>query len=156
MTLTDGEVLSLSEEYTPQELMAVVTQARDYLREVVTTGKEYKGRPIELEMSTWGYITEYRRYKVCFSGLWYLMETGKVVGDIPYSCDNPWECEPPVPNIMLFLNGLRFPSHARDAVLELMGVDTSDYDYVVPIDDNPHLLLEFLDWLVVQPQALRW
>lgn len=155
MTLTDGEVLSLSEEYTPQELMAVVRQARDYLRDVVTAGKKYKGRPIELDMSSWGYITEYRRYKVCFAGLWYLMETGKVVSDLPYSCKHWWECEPPVPNIMKFLYGLTFPSLAKDAVLELMGVDTGDYDYVVPIDDNPYLLLEFLDWLVVQPQTLR-
>lgn len=143
MDLTLGERNRLKAVYTPQQLMEVVAQARDYFKHYLGGGA-YEGRPLELLVSTWG-MYRHGTYKVCVAGLWYLMEYGELLPEASRERDN-------TPPIMLLLNALRFPSLAKDTIMEVLGVDVSSY----PPEDwgriDYQYILTFLDWLVLQPQ----
>jgi hypothetical protein len=144
MDLTAGERNRLKVEYTSQQLMEVVVQARDYFRDYLGGGT-YKGRPVEIKLNSWGRLTRKEgvyTYEVCLAGLWYLMTYSMLLSGRWVKVD--------VPPIMLFLNALRFPSLAKDTIMEVLGVDISGYP---PEDwgriDNQYILT-FLDWLVMQ------
>lgn len=143
MDLTTDQKARLKAEYTPQQLMVRIVMARDYFREYLGGGT-YNGHPLEISMSNWGSLINrdgIYTYAVCFAGLWYLM----VYGKLP-----PTNWRVHLPPIMLFLNALRFPSLAKDTIMEVLGVDVSSY----PPEDwgriDYHYILTFLDWLILQ------
>ena len=142
--LTETELDSLKAEYTPEQLMGIVRQARHYLRDY-TGGGVYNNIPVEVDLYRWGTLTKDGTYTMCFAGLWYLLETGGILKDL---LDRHNKLSP----VTRFLNGLRFPRLVAKDVAILLGVDLSKYTYEEWNAYDPQCILTFLDWLVTQSQ----
>lgn len=141
--MNDRDIYRLKAEYsTPQALMDVVRQARDYLKDALS-GLLYEARPIKVRMNCWGELTQEGIYKVCLGGLWHLLEKGRLTTHRRRDNDRH--------HTVQFLNEVRFQYVGRDTVFELLGIDTGTYLYPPTYDcDDPQAVLTFLDWLVQQ------
>lgn len=140
--MSDRDIDSLREQYTPQEMMATVKQGRDYLRAAVD-GLVHEGHPIEVRMNQWGMLTQDGTYRVCLGGLWHLLEVGRLTAHSRRLNDRH--------PLVALLNIVRYKTLSRDIVLDLLGIDTLAYAYPADYDcDDPAAVLAFLDWLVQQ------
>ena len=140
--MSDRDIDNLREQYTPQELMATVKQARDYLRAALN-GLVYEGYPIEVRMNHWGMLTKDGIYQVCLGGLWHLLQVRRLTTHSRRLSDRH--------PLVALLNVVRYRTLSRDTVLDLLGIDTEAYAYPPDYEcDDPVAVLTFLDWLVEQ------
>lgn len=156
--LSDSVLYALKDGYGEEALVDALCQARNYLRDNLEgVGAAHEGHRIYLDLTQWGSEGVSGSYTLCLASMWWLLQTGQLLTNTSGY----------YPSMAYFIDSLRWPAANSLNIKELLGVviplnlsfprewepdaPPSSREYTLSNWDasDPHLVLQFLDWLVM-------